>query len=93
LSKIEDKVTELVIRRNRQTKQDPPEANKDDMSEFAGNMPDVLKLAKDIGSKPEQEVIDNKEINSIMKKSDIVNRAIAKFSTGIEKDKLDSLKK
>jgi len=54
---------------------------------------DVLKLAKDIGSKPEQNDIDNKEINSIMKQSDIVSRAIAKFTTGMEKDKLESMKK
>eukprot|EP00801_Mesodinium_rubrum_P001567 Mrub_01567.p1 GENE.Mrub_01567~~Mrub_01567.p1 ORF type:complete len:670 (-),score=215.85 Mrub_01567:86-2023(-) len=92
LSKIEDKVTELVIRRNRQTKQDPNEVNKDDMSDINDKIPQSLQVAKDMTSKIERDE-EPKENNLMLKKSEMVNRAIAKFATTIDTGKFESLKK
>lgn len=92
LSKIEDKVTELVIRRNRQTKQDPEGVNKDDMSDINDKLPQSLQIAKDMTSKVERDE-EPKENNLMLKKSEMVNRAIAKFATTIDAGKFESLKK
>lgn len=85
LSKIEDKVTDLVIRRNRQTKQDPIDANKDDNMDQGDKIPDTLKVAKDMTTKMDHD--GEKEVSSMMKKNEMVNRAIAKFSTTIDREK------
>jgi len=87
LSKIEDKVTDLVIRRNRQTKQDPIDANKDDNMDQGDKIPDSLKVAKDMTTKMDHD--DQKEVSSMMKKNEMVNRAIAKFSTTIDREKFE----
>lgn len=88
LSKIEDKVTDLVIRRNRQTKQDPIDANKDDNMDTGDKIPDTLKIARDMTTKLDRDD-DQKEVSTMMKKTEMVNRAIAKFSTTIDKEKFD----
>lgn len=88
LSKIEDKVTDLVIRRNRQTKQDPIDANKDDNMDTGDKIPDTLKVARDMTTKLDKDD-DQKEVSTMMKKTEMVNRAIAKFSTTIDKEKFD----
>jgi hypothetical protein len=92
LSKIEDKVTDLVIRRNRQTKQDPIDANKDDNMDTGDKIPDTLKVARDMTTKLDKDD-DQKEVSTMMKKTEMVNRAIAKFSTTIDKEKFDLIGK